>query len=129
MELIQAGGGPPPAEAAFSSAVALAAGTRTLYLSGQTGRRPDGNIPSDAAEQCEQMWRRVLELLREQGLGPQDIVRIQAYVTAAVHLPAYQTSRKHALKGHLPASTTVIVSGLVHPELLVELDVIAAYPT
>lgn len=128
MDLIQAGGGPPSSQAAYSSAVAIAAGTRTLYLSGQTGRRPDGDIPADAEEQCEQIWRRVLDLLHEQGLGPHDIVRIQGYVTGAAHLPAYQASRKRALQGHLPASTTVIVSGLVHPDLLVELDVIAAYP-
>ncbi len=74
------------------------------------------------------MWRNVMSLLAEQGLGRCDIVRINAYVTSAACLPAYQASRKEALLDHLPASTTVIVSGLVHPDLVVEIDVIAAYP-
>jgi len=128
MEFIQAGGAPPAPNASHSSAVAVPAGTRTLYLSGMTGRRQDGTIPATAEEQCAEMWRRVRELLAEQGLGRHDIVRINGYVTSAVHLPAYQVSRKSALQDHLPASTTLIVAGLAHPELVVEVDVIAAFP-
>lgn len=112
----------------YADAVLVHAGKRTLYLSGQTGRRADGTIPDGAEEQCAVMWGRVRRILDRQGLGMADIVRITAYVTSANHLPAYQASRKRELAGHLPASSSLIVSGLVHPELVVELDVIAECP-
>lgn len=114
--------------AAFSCAVAVPAGTRMLYVSGTTGRRKDGSVPPTVEEQCATMWQNVLDLLAEQGLDHCCIVRITAYITRAEHLAAYQASRKRALAGHLPASTSLIVSGFVHPDLLAELDVIAAFP-
>lgn len=127
MEMIFTAGNPAD-RASFSSAVAVAAGTRLLYISGQVGRKEDGSIPDSPTEQCAQTWRNIMGILHGQGLNQAHIVRITAYLTSPEYLPAYQASRREALQAHLPASTSLIVAGLVDPRLKVEIDVVAAYP-
>ena len=39
-----------------------------------------------------------------------------------------ESIREEALKGHAPASTMLIISALAHPDLLIEVEVIAAKP-
>ena len=61
-------------------------------------------------------------------MGPQDVVRINAFVTDRSHMPAYMAARDAWLKDvtRLPASTLVIVSGFTRPEFKVEVEVTAA---
>jgi enamine deaminase RidA (YjgF/YER057c/UK114 family) len=47
---------PLPA-AAYSQAVEVTGGTRTLFISGQLGIEADGTTPTDMTEQARLAWR------------------------------------------------------------------------
>ncbi|MFA8326584.1 RidA family protein [Burkholderia ubonensis] len=55
-----------------------------------------------------------------------DLVKVDGFVTHPDLVPLYRTVRERRLAGHAPASTLVIVSGLVTPNLQVEIRAIAA---
>jgi len=63
-------------------------------------------------------------------MGPGDVIRINAFVTAREHMRGYMAARDVWLAdvARLPASTLVIVQGFTRPEFLVEVEVTAAAP-
>jgi len=48
----------------YSDAVEVAAGGRTLFLSGTPGLTKDGHLPESFEEQAEQAWKNVAALLQ-----------------------------------------------------------------
>jgi enamine deaminase RidA (YjgF/YER057c/UK114 family) len=104
--------------------MAVRAGDR-VYLRGQTGTTFDGEFTGlgDPAAQADQAMRNVKQLLEEAGAGLDDICKVTTYITdRAFREPVYQTIGRH-LKGVHPVGTGLIVDGLAHPRLLVEIDV------
>ncbi len=67
-------------------------------------------------------------ILAAAGMGPGDVVRVNAFVTDRAHLSGYMAARDAFLRGvePPPASTLMIVGGFSRPELLVEVEIIAA---
>ena len=53
-----------------------------------------------------------------------NVVKITSFLTDAADYPAYNKVRMETFPGSPPASTTVIVSALVRPELLVEVEAV-----
>lgn len=111
---------------AYSHGVEVPAGARWLTLSGQVGIDVDGNLPADAAAQSAIIWRNIQRILEGAGMGVEDIVKMTAYLVDASDLAAYGAARTEVLGAHRPASTLVYVSGLVKPEMKVEVEVQAA---
>ena len=104
--------------------MAVRAGDR-VYLRGQTGTTFDGEFTGlgDPAAQADQAMRNVKQLLEEAGAGLDDICKVTTYITdRAFREPVYQTVGRH-LKGVHPVGTGLIVDGLAHTRLLVEIDV------
>lgn len=102
----------------------------TVYLRGQVGTDFDGNLVGrgDPAAQAEQAMANVFQLLEEAGSEPNHIAKITVYITDHRHRePVYRVIGRW-LKGVYPVSTGLVVSGLAHPEWLMEIDVIAAIP-
>ena len=59
-------------------------------------------------------------------MTPQDIVKTNSYILDRDDVPVLAQMRKRYLgEDHRAASTTLVVSGLVRPEWLVEIDAIA----
>ena len=112
--------------ARYSHAVEVPAGTRLIVCSGQLGVRPDDSIPEDAGAQAELCFSNIAAVLAEAGLGLQDIVRINAFVTDRAHMKPYMAVRDRLVADPPPASTLMIVSGFSRPEFKVEIEVIAA---
>jgi enamine deaminase RidA (YjgF/YER057c/UK114 family) len=89
-----------------------------VTVAGTTGAGP----ADDIAGQAQDALRRIEIALREAGASLSDVIRTRIYVTdisrwqevAAVHQRAFGEIR--------PASTMVEVSGLIAPELLVEIE-------
>ena len=79
--------------ARYSHGIEIPAGWRLVFCSGQLGIGPDDAIPEDAAAQTELCFANIAAILGEAGLGLSDIIRINAYVTAREHLPAYMAVR------------------------------------
>ncbi len=112
--------------AAYSHGVEVPAGARLVLASGQLGIAPDETVPEDAGAQAELCFESIRAILAEAGMGPADIVRINAFVTDRAHMAGYMAARDRFVGSPPPASTLVIVSGFTRPEFKVEVEVTAA---
>jgi enamine deaminase RidA (YjgF/YER057c/UK114 family) len=117
-----------PPFARYSHAIEVAAGARLVFVSGQLGVNPDDTVPPTVEEQTERCFANLAAILAEAGLGLADIVRIDAFVTAREHMKGYMSVRDRLVGDPPPASTLMIVAGFTRPELLVEVEVVAAGP-
>lgn len=115
-----------PPFAKYSHGMEIPAGARLVLCSGQLGIGPDDSIPEDAATQAELCFSNIAAVLAEAGLGLQDIMRINAFVTDRAYMKPYMEVRDRLVADPLPASTLMIVSGFSRPEFKVEIEVIAA---
>jgi 2-iminobutanoate/2-iminopropanoate deaminase len=120
----------PPGQAQsasrYSQAVETAPGLRYVHASGQIGMDAGGAVAASAREQHEQCWRNLLGLLEAAGMGPEHLVRVNAYLVGADQIPIYREVRDRMIGDAKPASTVVLVVGLALPELVVEIEAVAA---
>ena len=115
-----------PAFSRYSLGVEAPAQARWLYVSGQVGVRSDGSFADGPAAQMEVAWRNVLAILSSAGMGAQDLVKVNAYLTRAEDTALFREVRDRMLEGAQPASTLVVVTALAHPDWLIEIEAIAA---
>jgi enamine deaminase RidA (YjgF/YER057c/UK114 family) len=117
-----------PPFARYAHGVEVPAGARLVVTSGQLGLRADEGLAPDARGQADQCFANCAAILAEAGMGPGDVIRINAFVTDRAHMAGYMAARDAWLAGvdRLPASTLVIVSGFTRAEFLVEVEVTAA---
>lgn len=117
-----------PPFGAYAHGTAVPAGLRWVMTSGQLGIAADGSVPEGAAAQAALCLANVAAILAEAGMGPEDVVRLNAFVTDRAHMAAYMAARDAWLgdRPRPPASTLVIVSGFTRPEFLVEVEATAA---
>ena len=115
----------------YTHAVAAEGARKLVYVSGQVSWDAAGAVvgKGDMRAQSEQVFRNVSAALRAAGAGWGDIVKMNGYMVGmnAERVTAYREVRQRFLKeGALPASTLVGVEALVQPDLLLEVEVIAA---
>ena len=116
----------PAPLARYAHGVAVPAGARMVFCSGQLGLGPDGAIPPGVEAQAVLCFAAIGAILAEAGLGLADIVRLNAYVTAREHMGGYMAVRDRVVASPPPASTLMIVGGFTRPEFLVEVEAVAA---
>ena len=63
-----------------SAIASIATGTRTVYISGQVGNTPDGEILEGFRAQAEQALRNLRTALEAGGAQPGDVVKLNYYV-------------------------------------------------
>ena len=114
--------------ARYAHGVEVPAAARWIVTSGQLGIAADDTVPEGAQAQAALCFANCTAVLAEGGMGPLDVVRINAYVTDRAHMTGYMAARDAWLAEvtRLPASTLVIVSGFTRAEFLVEVEVTAA---
>ena len=115
----------------YSHAVAIAGPAKLVYVSGQVSWGADGSVvgAGDMRAQCEQVFKNLTSVLRAAGAGWNDVIKMNGYMVGinAGNVTAYREVRSGYLKAkQLPASTLVGVTSLVQPELLLEVEVLAA---
>ena len=115
-----------PPFARYSHGVELPAGKRLVFCSGQLGIGPDDSVPDDAGAQAQLCFANVAAILAEAGMGLENIVRINAFVTDRAYLRPYMEVRDRLVADPPPASTLMIVAGFARPEFKVEIEAIAA---
>ena len=115
-----------PPFARYAHGVAVPAGARIVFCSGQLGIAPDGAVPPDVEGQAELCFANIAAILAEAGMTLGDLVRVNAYVTARDHMAGYMAARDRAVAEPPPASTLMIVGGFTRPEFLVEIEAVAA---
>ncbi len=115
-----------PPFARYSHGIEAPAGARLIFCSGQLGIGADGVVPADVAAQARLCFQSIAAILAEGGMSLADVVRLNAYVTAADHLGGYMKVRDEFVSTPPPASTLMIVAGFARPEFKVEVEAIAA---
>ena len=115
-----------PPFARYAHGVAVPAGARLAFSSGQLGIAPDGTVPPGVEEQAWLCFDNIAVILAEAGMRLADVVRINAYVTAREHMAGYRAVRDRVGASPPPASTLMIVGGFTRPEFLVEVEAVAA---
>jgi enamine deaminase RidA (YjgF/YER057c/UK114 family) len=115
-----------PYGAIYSHGVETVAGCRMLFVSGQVGKAPDGELATDFTAQCRQAILNVESVLRSANMVIADIVKINFYLVRRADMSALVDVREQMLHGVRPAVTTLIVAGLVSNEWLIEVEALAA---
>lgn len=97
-----------------------------VFLAGETGTDPESlaTAPGGVEGQTEQAMRNVEATLARLGLGMEAIVRLTVYLVDIRDLARVGAVRARHLPRALP-STTVQVTALARPDLLVEIDAVA----
>jgi enamine deaminase RidA (YjgF/YER057c/UK114 family) len=123
-------------EPIFSAGVVIDSGDlRFLYLSGRVatddaaptaeGRQRIVGI-GDVKEQTRQVIRNLQITLGQAGGALDDIVRVRVYVVAPMSREAFgqihEARAEYFRKEHYPASTLIVVAGLVRADALIEID-------
>ena len=114
----------------FSQAIEVSGGQRVVYCAGQTSSDAEGRTvaPGDMRTQTEKALDNVEAVLREAGLGLENVVRLNYYVTDVDRYlreggPA--VGERLGPLGVQPASTLLGVSRLAFPDLLIEIEATA----
>lgn len=116
-----------PPEGRYSHSVEAPPNARWLHLAGQVGITPDGTLPESLEEQDDQIWKNTILTLEDAGFGVEDIVKLTVFSTDPNALPIHMRHRAQYLNSdHAPASTWLNISSLARPELLIEMETIAA---
>lgn len=110
----------------YSDGVEAPASARWVFTAGTPGLLPDGTYPQGIAAQAEQAWKNVLAILAEADMGVNDLVKVTHYLVRQEDIKDYVAVRARYLGDARPASMLLVVPGLVKPEILVEIEAIAA---
>ena len=115
-----------PYRGIYAHGVEVPASSRTVQVSGQTGQSPDGHLPGDFEGQCRQALKNVEAVLAEADMTLRDIVKMSFFLVRQQDMEGLLKVRREMLDGVRPAITTLFVSGLVSPDWLVEVEVVAS---
>jgi len=112
----------------YAQVVEVAGAARTIYVSGQIAFDRDGRLvgAGDMGAQAAQVFRNLEAALAAAGATFDDVVKITVYTTDMSQAAAIRAVRAQHFRGPLPASTFVQVVRLARPELMLEVEVVAA---
>ena len=103
---------------------------KLVFVSGQVAYGADGGIVGvgDVEAQATQVMENLGTCLREAGARFEDVTKVTVFLVDMAHRGQVAAVRERYFKGNYPASTLVQVAGLVHPDLLLEVEAIAVLP-
>jgi enamine deaminase RidA (YjgF/YER057c/UK114 family) len=97
---------------------------RMIFISGQGGAAPDGQMPEDFAEQTKNTFENIGRCLKAAGGTFNDIVKINYYVTDMAYTAELRRIRAGYLNQSAPPASTLVQAGL-GKGLKVEIEVVA----
>ncbi len=109
----------------YSHAVSVE-GKRLVFVSGQVPRDVAGNVvgKSDMEAQIRQVGENIKAALEAANATWDDVVKTTTYVTDIDEFFRHMDARM-AYFSALPASTTIEISRLSHPDFMVEIEAVA----
>ena len=117
---------------AFTNVVVVEGNVRTVHIGGQDAVNASGEIvgKGDIVAQVEQVLTNLHAALAAGGAGPEHIIKWNIYVVEGQSLQAGFAAFQNVWPKtpNPPAITGVFVSGLAHPDFLVEMDAVAVVP-
>ena len=105
----------------------IADGGKLLFIAGQTAMDKDGNIvgEGDIEAQTHQVYKNLIAVLEEAGGSFKNLVMTTTYIVDRKYREGYNKVRMQYYKETSPTSTLVIITGLAHPDYLIEINAIA----
>jgi len=110
----------------YSHGIELPPQARLLYIAGQLGIGSDGKFAPDIAGQADQAWRNLGTVLKEAGMGYENLVKVTHFLVRREDIAPYREVRAKFLGKHAPASTLLVITSLARPEALIEVEAVAA---
>jgi enamine deaminase RidA (YjgF/YER057c/UK114 family) len=105
-----------------------------VVVAGQVGMGPAGQVAAgDVVTQTKQALENVRAVVEAAGCAMRDVVRLQTFLTRAEDIPGFMKARGEVFPGYFPdavypPNTLLVVTRLVRPELLVEIEAMAVRP-
>ena len=110
-----------------------------IFVSGTSSRRADDSVAGAARDASGRLaldirlqTRAVLENIRDilgvAGAALADVVEVSSYLVSMDDFPGYNEVYGEFFGHDGPARTTVAVAALPHPQLLIEIKVVAYWP-
>jgi len=121
-----------PADSPYAPTVGYSRAVRVgdqIHVSGTAAVMPDGAPPPTGAyAQARRCLEIILDALAQLGARPEDVVRTRVYVTSADDWEEIGRAHGEVFGEIRPASAMLVITGLLDPRFLVEIeaDAIAA---
>jgi enamine deaminase RidA (YjgF/YER057c/UK114 family) len=117
---------------AFTQVITVTGPARTIYIGGQDAVDEEGHLvgKGDLAAQTHQVLRNLRTALAAADARPEHIIKWNVYLVQGQSLQAGFTAFQQFWgdRPNPPTITGIYVSGLAHPDFLVEMDAIAVVP-
>jgi enamine deaminase RidA (YjgF/YER057c/UK114 family) len=110
-----------PFEATFGFSRAVRVDGR-VTVSGTAPILPDGSCPESAGAQAERCFEIIARALEEAGSGIEEVVRTRMFITSASDASEVGATHAKVFGDVRPASTMVVVAGLLDPRWKVEIE-------
>jgi len=113
----------------FTFSPAVRAGN-LLFISGTTASDENGKIvgPGDIVAQTRYIYEKFGKLLASVGADFEHIAQTTEYITTSENYRKTADVRREIFKGRFPASTGVIIKGLLREGALIEISAVAVLP-
>lgn len=109
----------------------VAPGGELVVVAGQVGMDGAGKLAgADVVVQTKQALENVGAVLAAAGCTMRDVIRFQTFLTGAEYIEGFMQARREVFPAYFPGgayppNTLLVVSRLVRPELLVEIEAMA----
>ena len=103
---------------------------KLVFVSGLTAKNERGEIVGvgDVRAQTRQVCENLAAAMRAAGGSLADILRVDVYIRDMNGFKDIHEIRREYFGPNPPASTMVAVAGFTHPDMLIEINAIAAVP-
>jgi enamine deaminase RidA (YjgF/YER057c/UK114 family) len=118
-----------PAPFGYSHTAAVPGGSQIVFIAGQYGSGPDGMVVSaEFGDQVAQALHNVGVALAAHGLDTSHVVQLRCYVVGLdfPKLGAVTGAVQQMFAGSLPTNTVLGVAALAMPDIVFEVEVVAA---
>jgi 2-iminobutanoate/2-iminopropanoate deaminase len=110
----------------YSDAIEVASPQRWLFTAGTPGMLPDGKMAQGIEAQVRQAWTNVIAALEKSGMGLEHIIKVTTTMAHAEDIPVYAKIRAEILGDLRPALMLQVVTQMIKPDILVEMEIVAA---
>ena len=112
---------------AYSPAV-ITEGGKTIWVAGHTGAVDDAgkSLAGDFDAQCQQTFRNIEKTLAEAGAKLADLVTMTVFLIDSRYTTRMTELRTEIFGKDFPASAAITVAGFAQPEMMIEIQCVAA---